>query len=82
MISPGPIIFGLILGVLIGSQIRLKNTDSDFTIPAFIIILIAGAIVAWQSGNYPFYDDFGFSTALLSGLIGIFVGKIIFARGK
>ena len=80
MLSLGPIIFGLILGVIIGSQIRLKGSDTHFTLAVFIIILIAGIIVAWQSGNYPFYTDMPISTAFLSALIGIFVGKLIFAK--
>ena len=82
MLSLGPIIFGLILGLIIGSQIKLNVNDTHFTLGAFIMILIAGVIVAWQAGNYPFYTDFPFSTAFLSALIGIFVGKLIFARSK
>ena len=82
MLSLGPIIFGLILGLVIGSQIKLNNNDTHFTLGAFIIILIAGIIVAWQAGNYPFYTDLPVSTAFLSALIGIFVGKLIFARSK
>ena len=82
MLSVGPIIFGLILGLLIGSQIKLKNGDTHFTLGSFIVILIAGIIVAWQAGNYPFYTDLPISTAFLSALIGIFVGKLIFARSK
>ena len=82
MLSLGPIIFGLILGLIIGSQIKLNNNDTQFTLGAFIIILIAGIIVAWQSGNFPFYTDLPVSTAFLSALIGIFVGKLIFARSK
>ena len=82
MLSLGPIIFGLILGVVIGSQIKLNNVDAKFTKASFIIILIAGIIVAWQSGNYPFYTDLPISTAFLSALIGIFVGKLLFARSK
>ena len=82
MLSLGPIIFGLILGLIIGSQIKLNNNDTHFTLAAFIIILIAGIIVAWQAGNYPFYTDLPISTAFLSALIGIFVGKLIFARSK
>ena len=72
-----PMIFALILGLIIGSQIKLKNGDTHFTLGSFIVILIAGIIVAWQSGNYPFYTD-----SFLSALIGIFVGKLIFARSK
>lgn len=82
IISYGPIIFGLILGLIIGSQIKLNLTDTEFTLGSFIFILIAGIIVAWQSGNYPFYTDLPISTAFLSALIGIFVGKLIFARSK
>ena len=82
MISLGPIIFGLIFGLIIGSQIKLNVSDAKFTKASFIVILIAGIIVAWQSGNYPFYTDFPISTAFLSALIGIFVGKLLFARSK
>ena len=82
MLSLGPIIFGLILGAVIGSQIKLNNVDAKFTKASFIIILIAGIIVAWQSGNYPFYTDLPISTAFLSALIGIFVGRLLFARSK
>ena len=57
-----PMIFALILGLIIGSQIKLKNGDTHFTLGSFIVILIAGTF--------------------LSALIGIFVGKLIFARSK
>ncbi|WP_405274918.1 energy-converting hydrogenase B subunit J [Methanobrevibacter sp.] len=83
MISLGPIIFGLILGLIIGSQIKLNNiSDFKFTLGSFVVILIAGIIMAWQLGNYPFYTDLPLSTAFLSALIGIFVGKLLFARSK
>ena len=82
MLSIGPIVFGLILGLIIGSQLKFNTSDTKFTFASFILIFIAGIIVAWQSGNYPFYNDLPISTAFLSALIGIFVGKIIFARSK
>ena len=82
MLSLGPIIFGLILGIVIGSQIKLGVSDTHFTIGSFVVIFIAGIVVAWQSGNYPFYTDLPVSTAFLSALIGIFVGKLLFARSK
>lgn len=82
MLSIGPIIFGLILGLIIGSQIKLNNMDIHFTLGAFMVILIAGIVVALEAGNYPFYTDLPISTAFLSALIGIFVGKLIFARSK
>ena len=82
MISFGPIIVGLLLGVIIGSQIKMGSVDAKFTLASFVVIFIAGIVAAWQLGNYPFYTDFPISTAFLSALIGIFVGKIIFARSK
>ena len=83
MISVGPAIFGLILGLIIGSQIRLNNiSDMKFTLGSFAVILIAGIIMAWQLGNFPFYTEFPASIAFLSALIGIFVGKLLFARSK
>lgn len=82
MLSLGPIIFGILLGLIIGSQIKLNVNDTHFTLGAFVVIIIAGIIFAWQSGNYPFYTDLPLSTAFISALIGIFVGKLIFARSK
>ena len=82
MVSLGPIIFGLILGLIIGSQIKLNVSDAKFTKASFAVILIAGIITAWQAGNFPFYADLPLSTAFLSALIGIFVGKLLFARSK
>lgn len=82
MLSLGPIIFGLILGLVIGSQIKLGVSDTHFTLGSFVVIFIAGIVVAWQSGNYPFYTDLPISTAFLAALIGIFVGKLLFARIK
>lgn len=82
MISFGPIIFGLILGLIIGSQIKLNDIGVKFTLGSFAVILIAGLIMAWQLSNFPFYTDSSISTAFLSALIGIFVGKLLFARSK
>jgi energy-converting hydrogenase B subunit J len=82
MLSLGPIIFGLILGLVIGSQIKLDIGGAKFTLASFAVIFIAGIIMAWQIGNFPFYTDLPISTAFLAALIGIFVGKLLFARSK
>ena len=82
MLSLGPVIIGLLFGIVIGSQIKLNVSDAQFTKASFAVILIAGIIVAWQAGNYPFYTDLPISTAFLTALIGIFVGKLLFARSK
>ena len=40
MVIIGPIIIALILGIIIGSQIKTHNGDTHFTLGAFIVILI------------------------------------------
>ena len=82
MLSLGPIIFGLIFGLIIGSQIKLGVCDAKFTLASFAVIFIAGLLMAWQLGQYPFYGDVPVSTGFLSALIGLFVGKLLFARSK
>jgi energy-converting hydrogenase B subunit J len=82
MISLGPIIFGIILGLIIGSQIKLNVSDAKFTLSSFVVILIAGIIVAWQLGEFPFYASSLLSSAFLSALIGIFIGVLLFGRRK
>ena len=83
MIALGPVIFGLILGLIIGSQIKLGSIGVKFTLASFVVILIAGFIIALGIGNYPLdIGDLPFSTAFVSALIGIFVGKLLFARSK
>lgn len=76
MVVLGPIIFGLILGLVLGSQIR---SNDNLTISSFIVILIVGFIMAWQLGQFPFYNDLSFSSGFLSALIGILIGKLLFA---
>ncbi|MBE6510539.1 MAG: energy-converting hydrogenase B subunit J [Methanobrevibacter sp.] len=83
MISVGPIIFGLLLGIIIGSQIKTGNiSDTSFKTSSYVIIIIAGLIMAWQLGEFPFYDYFPLSTAFASALIGVLLSKFIFARSS
>lgn len=82
MLVIGPIIFGLIFGLIIGSQIKLNVSDAKFTLASFVVILICGILVAWQLGQYPFYDDLPISAGFLSALIGLLIGKLLFARSK
>jgi len=83
MISVGPIIFGLLLGIIIGSRIKTGNiSDTSFKTSSYVIIIIAGLIMAWQLGEFPFYDYFPLSTAFASALIGVLLSKFIFARSS
>jgi len=63
MISIGPIVCGLILGLIVGSQIKTGNiSDTSFKASSYIVIIIAGLIMAWQLGEFPFYQYFPVST--------------------
>ena len=57
MLNLGAIIFGFLFGVLIGSQIKTKSMDIQFTLASFVIIFIVGLVSAWQLGPFPFYTD-------------------------
>lgn len=47
MLNLGAIIFGFLFGVLIGSQIKTKSMDTQFTLASFVIIFIVGLVSAW-----------------------------------
>ena len=83
MISIGPILFGFIFGVIVGSQIKTGNiSDTSFKVSSYVIIIIAGLIMAWQLAEFPFYDYFPLSLAFVSALIGILLSKFIIARSS
>ena len=83
MISIGPIVFGFILGMVIGSQIKTGNiSDTSFKISSYVVIIIAALIMAWQLGEFPFYEYLPVSSAFVSALIGILLSKLIFARSS
>ena len=83
MIAIGPIVFGLILGVIIGSQIKTDNiSDTSFTASSYVIIIIAALMMAWQLGEFPYYEYIPLSSGFVSALIGILLSKFIFARSS
>jgi energy-converting hydrogenase B subunit J len=83
MISIGPILFGFILGMIIGSQIKTNNiSDTSFKMSAYVIIIMSALIMAWQLGEFPFYGYLPLSSAFVSALIGILLSKLIFARSS
>ena len=80
MIPVGPIIFGLILGVIVGSQIKTGNiSDTSFKASSYVAIVIAALIMAWQLGEFPFYDYLPLSSGFASALIGVLLSKFIIA---
>ena len=83
MISLGPIIFGFIFGLIIGSQIKTGNiSDTSFKASSYVIIIIAALIMAWQLGEFPFYDYLPLSSGFAFALIGILLSKFLFARSS
>ena len=83
MISLGPIIFGFIFGLIVGSQIKTGNiSDTSFKASSYVIIIIAALIMAWQLGEFPFYDYVPLSTGFVFALIGILLSKFLFARSS
>lgn len=68
MLYLGPVIFGFLIGFVVG--IRVRNTSSiNLTIGSYVIIFLVALIIAWQSGPYPFFDDVPISTSFLSALL-------------
>lgn len=80
MLVLGPIIFGFLLGFVVGTRIKTNSKqDTKFTLASYVCIVIAGLLMAWQLGQYPFYDDVPVSTAFVFSLIGVLVGKTVFS---
>ncbi len=83
MIPFGSIIFGFIFGVIVGSQIKTGNIrDTSFKASSYVIIIIAALIMAWQLGEFPFYDFLPISTGFVFALIGILLSKFLIARSS
>ena len=83
MIAIGSIVCGFILGLIIGSQIKTGNiSDTAFKTSSYVVIIIAALIMAWQLGEFPFYDYFPLSTGFASASIGILLSKFIIARSS
>ena len=80
MLVLGPIIFGLIFGLIIGASIR--KTSFNFTATSYIVMIIAALLVAWQIGQFDFYNDIPVATGFVSGLIGLLLGRLLFGRGS
>ena len=81
MLQLGPIIFGFIIGFIIGTRM---NTNSENAIKlhtsSFLLLLVVTLLIAWQLGPFPYYHDLPINTAFFSGAIGLIAGKIIFGK--
>jgi len=78
MLYLGPVIFGFLIGFVVGIRVReIPGGGVRFTLGSYITILIVALIIAWQSGPYPFFDDVPISTSFLFGAIGLVVGNVL-----
>ena len=83
MLILGPVIFGLILGFVVGIQIKTNSKqETKFTLASFVAIIIAGLLMAWQLGAYPFYTDVPIATGFIFALIGVLIGKLVSSAGE
>lgn len=78
MLYLGPVIFGFILGFVVGIRIKdSPNSNIKFTTGSYVVIFIMALIVAWLSGPYPFFHDVPISTSFVSGTIGLIAGNLL-----
>ena len=83
MIVLGPIIFGFLLGLVVGSRIRNDaEVNIGLTSGAIVLLFIVSIIIALKLGNFPYYNDFPVATGFISAFIGLVIGKLIFGRSK
>jgi energy-converting hydrogenase B subunit J len=77
----GPLILGLILGFIIGTRIKPSPISKlKFDKEVYAIVIIAGIIVAYWQGPFPYYQDIPLASGFLAGIIGIILGKLTFGR--
>ncbi|KYC46277.1 MAG: hypothetical protein APG12_00200 [Candidatus Methanofastidiosum methylothiophilum] len=76
----GPILFGLVYGIIIGYKVNSEEIKSKAN---YIIVLVVALLIASALGTYPDYQWtlFGyiirFSEAFFSTVIGVFIAMII-----
>jgi energy-converting hydrogenase B subunit J len=81
MIYIGPLVLGFLLGFILGSRIKMDSESKlRFTISSYLVVFVVAIAVAWQIGPFPYYNDAPFASGLLSAIIGILAGKVIFGR--
>ncbi|MCC7572960.1 MAG: hypothetical protein KO464_06185 [Candidatus Methanofastidiosum sp.] len=75
----GPILFGLIYGIIIGYKVNFEEISKA----NYVIILLVSVLIAMALGTYPDYQWtlFGhiirFSEAFFSTVIGVFIAMVI-----
>ena len=73
---PGPVIFGFLLGLILGSRIR----EDMFPASSYLVVLVVLVLGAWNLGPFPYYTDLPIATGFVAAVLGIMTGKILFRR--
>ena len=77
----GPILFGFLFGLVIGTRIRkIEENSFKLTTGAVIALLIGVLIMAFDLGQFPFYGDMPITSAFVSAIIGILIGCFAFGN--
>ena len=77
----GPTILGFILGLILGSGVRIyPESKLNFTLGSFIAILLAASIIAYLEGPFPYYTGLPLAPGFISGILGIIIGKVTLGR--
>lgn len=77
----GPLILGFLMGFIIGTRIKpVPESKLKFDKEVYGIVVIAGIIVAYWQGAFPYYQDIPLASGFLAGIVGIILGKLTFGR--
>ena len=77
----GPLIIGFLLGFILGTRIKPSpESKLKFDKEVYAIVVIAGIIVAYWQGPFPYYQDIPLASGFLAGIVGIILGKLAFGR--
>lgn len=81
MIVIGSIIFGFLIGLIIGTRFKTNSKiNINLTVTSIILLLLFTILIAWQIGQFPYYNDLPMATGFISAFIGLILGNLIFNR--
>ena len=77
----GPLVLGFLMGFIIGTRIKpVPESKLKFDKEVYGIVVIAGIIVAYWQGAFPYYQDVPLASGFLAGIVGIILGKLTLGR--
>lgn len=74
----GPVIFGLIIGFLVGAIMHKTPTNGiKLNTSSWIAIIIGGILVAYWLGTFPYYGGLQLGPGFVSSIIGAIIGRAL-----